>query len=836
MIKLISLEGFLSLSSGAVKKIENALRAAGLEATEKFDDIDDFLDAVIENIDEGSTVILAAENEEYNSVKKQLIDAFSLRKGKSEEIQDAVFESRNGFSSVHDLEGHCLVPTDGDIYVTGDGLYSGFCVEFSNDARMILLPLDESRLDDILPVVLNELKPGSAQEVYSDEDEEEDEAFESGIFAAMVAQEEAEKKAAEPEYNDSGFASEEDKAEEEKAEEELAEADAEVPAEEAKTADEEAQETAMSDEADEEEREPESIPSESEETDDVFSCEQEKQEELPEDIPEENPEEKSTLTLKNGEELIIDDTADEADLTGFEEAMSAAAKAAFSLINLDKTVAFVASENSPFLLAMCKETEGLSDTFKVCEVELENEDELDVQVAIAKKTRLAIRETGAQLGAAISPVIKDEKDGKDIYYSYIVIHDGSSAKAKKISTSTQQGIESLIPHAFSVMFGLVERKAESIAQLETDDFDDDDSEGKKRKLFLAVCVVAAVAAIISAVAMVMKYFNTTPEGPSLNPYSESTPLVPPTSDVTAPTTGVIPSVPDTTDPVFHYPAEPTASDVSVIPTSTPFSSTKGTFTFTVYGYGHGVGMSQNGANYYAGLGRSYLEILAMYYYGATLVLQDTVPETVTYDGTAYPVRDYVATAVESEMGGSFAPEALKAQAVAVFTFAKYYNFDVPKANHAFSKTPSPAAYKATDEVLGQYMTYEGQVIRPFYHATSACKTTSYANAFGDSQIPYLAGGRPSYGDINAENYCTTVTYTSDELNALIYSKTGKTLSGDPANWFKILSHDACINENTGYVSKIQVGDQIYSGNDFRIKVLGGAIRSHCFTFIYTPTA
>ncbi|MCL2884716.1 MAG: stage II sporulation protein D, partial [Oscillospiraceae bacterium] len=41
----------------------------------------------------------------------------------------------------------------------------------------------------------------------------------------------------------------------------------------------------------------------------------------------------------------------------------------------------------------------------------------------------------------------------------------------------------------------------------------------------------------------------------------------------------------------------------------------GTLTFTVDGYGHDVGMSQYGANYLAGQGLSYREILQYYYTG-----------------------------------------------------------------------------------------------------------------------------------------------------------------------------------------------------------------------------
>lgn len=44
----------------------------------------------------------------------------------------------------------------------------------------------------------------------------------------------------------------------------------------------------------------------------------------------------------------------------------------------------------------------------------------------------------------------------------------------------------------------------------------------------------------------------------------------------------------------------------------------GAFTFTVRGYGHGVGMSQYGANYFAGQNKTYKEILQWYYTGCTV--------------------------------------------------------------------------------------------------------------------------------------------------------------------------------------------------------------------------
>ena len=51
----------------------------------------------------------------------------------------------------------------------------------------------------------------------------------------------------------------------------------------------------------------------------------------------------------------------------------------------------------------------------------------------------------------------------------------------------------------------------------------------------------------------------------------------------------------------------------------------GQFAFTTYGYGHCVGMSQNGANYYATYGGyDYQSILFHYFPGTTLVQEGAV--------------------------------------------------------------------------------------------------------------------------------------------------------------------------------------------------------------------
>ena len=249
-------------------------------------------------------------------------------------------------------------------------------------------------------------------------------------------------------------------------------------------------------------------------------------------------------------------------------------------------------------------------------------------------------------------------------------------------------------------------------------------------------------------------------------------------------------------------------------------------------------MSQNGANYLANQGWNYAQILSNYYYGTVLVSGDTYPTTINYNGTDYKTREFLASSLESEMGGSFHKEALKAQAVALYTFAKYNSFKLTTASNAFGKQASSACYEAVDEVMkyGLYVAvYPGTdaALTPF-HAISAGKTTSYYNVWGGTAVTYLAGGRPSYGDYEAKDFKTTYSITSDELKSIVKSKLKVDLSGDPSTWITIISHDGVINENIGYVSSMNVGGKIISGNEFRTNVLEGKIRSHCFMMVYTP--
>lgn len=491
-------------------------------------------------------------------------------------------------------------------------------------------------------------------------------------------------------------------------------------------------------------------------------------------------------------------------------------------------------------------------------------------VKIIRHAREAMLNSGATMGGAISEVYSTEnEEGKTVYFAYAAIVDKGSAKAKKINTSNPEDLAAILPHALSVLAGLVEAKTDKIIKsLEAAQRKHEAEEAaavvvpvpeekKLSKNMLIGAVAALLVAIILPIILVMNltkdnqpttalpvnnpstsYTDTNTTQPTSNPFGGNTQQTTLQGIVNAGVT------------------EPSSPDIQATSTAAPVSSTSGVFTFYVFGYGHGVGMSQVGANYLAGLGWSWADILAHYYYDTNtyIVTGETYPQKITYEGTQYETREYLARALEAEMPSSSNMEALKAQVVAIYTFARYYNGDaiansspiftgnLTKSSHAFlesTKTPASTIYAAVDEIIniGAYISYNGTTALTPFHAMSAGVTTSYYNCWGKSSgtsVPYLSGARTSIGDYYDEDFKTTVTISSQELQSLATAQ-GITLTGDPATWINIISHDAAVREDIGYVSSIKVGSQVMTGNDFRINLLGGKIRSHCFAMTYTPS-
>ncbi len=268
----------------------------------------------------------------------------------------------------------------------------------------------------------------------------------------------------------------------------------------------------------------------------------------------------------------------------------------------------------------------------------------------------------------------------------------------------------------------------------------------------------------------------------------------------------------------------------------------GKFVFKVYGYGHGVGMSQSGAIHMANNGSSYDDILTHYFPGTTVKTDSATPATVKYGGKDIPIVEYICKTVKKEMGYSNAPvEALKAQVVVIYTYAKYYNFDVAASKHAYDsgfEYQGTKIHSACLSALGMssdedtpnavYVDYNGSAAFTCYFSRAAGRTTSSQAVWG-AEYPYLKGGVSSPEDSQAHTY----EISADEMKKLINAYDSEiVLSDNPAEWLKVVSHDGCINDGCGYVSAIRVGNKEMRGNRFRGSLMKYKIKSHCFTVEY----
>lgn len=285
-------------------------------------------------------------------------------------------------------------------------------------------------------------------------------------------------------------------------------------------------------------------------------------------------------------------------------------------------------------------------------------------------------------------------------------------------------------------------------------------------------------------------------------------------------------------------------------TSSDKVNQNGKFIFKVYGYGHGVGMSQRGAMAMANNGKTYTEILNHYYPGTSVKADNSPPATVKYGGKDIPLVEYLCKTTKQEMGWSSAgKEAIKAQMVAIYTFAKDSDFVVAADRHAYAPGfdyKDTWLYDAALELLNTdnetefssvpYVDYNGKAAFTCYFSTSAGKTASAKSVWGSDKYPYLKGGVSSPEDPGA----STVEVSAEEMKKLIEAYAKKSgnnviLSDNPAEWLEVVAHDSCRGSNCGYVTTMRVGNYQMRGNAFRANVMGyGKIRSHCFTVEYIP--
>lgn len=250
-------------------------------------------------------------------------------------------------------------------------------------------------------------------------------------------------------------------------------------------------------------------------------------------------------------------------------------------------------------------------------------------------------------------------------------------------------------------------------------------------------------------------------------------------------------------------------DVPERPQYDPIDIESGNFGFTTYGYGHGVGLSQNGANHYATYaGWNYQQILQHYYPGTYISNSGTAEkETISAGGVSGSALDIVSMVTYNEVGSSMSNEAIKAQAVAVYTYIKYKGGNASDLYPA--SNPPQNVVDAVKSVLGEAVCYDGSYALAMFCASSGGSTASCYDVFYED-IPYLRSVACDYDSQCDPHYGTVEVFSAEELKSILESNLGITLSDDPSNWVSIIEGDG------GYAAYVVVDGQVtIKGNDFR---------------------
>ncbi|MBQ9947716.1 MAG: SpoIID/LytB domain-containing protein [Oscillospiraceae bacterium] len=199
--------------------------------------------------------------------------------------------------------------------------------------------------------------------------------------------------------------------------------------------------------------------------------------------------------------------------------------------------------------------------------------------------------------------------------------------------------------------------------------------------------------------------------------------------------------------------------------------------------------------------------------------------------------DIISAITQNEVGYTFAPEAIKAQAVAAYTYVKYYNDHGMNPSVILSKSVNDSVRVLVTSVIGQAVYYNGDPIQAVYSASSAGYTASSLTVWGN-EYPYLVSKFCELDEMYDPNYGRTKEFTSEDIKARVYNATGISLTGDPSTWLSVdeyVDHVYVGQMNVGgyhsYINSSGKNVKI-SGRVFRDTIMDYDIRSYAFDVEY----
>lgn len=203
--------------------------------------------------------------------------------------------------------------------------------------------------------------------------------------------------------------------------------------------------------------------------------------------------------------------------------------------------------------------------------------------------------------------------------------------------------------------------------------------------------------------------------------------------------------------------------------------------------------------------------------------------TVKYGGANHTEDAFtlICQIVNNEISPYFSDEAIKAQAVAAYSYVKYHNDNGLIPSVLVKPNPSQRIVDMVSAVWGKCCYYNGKVAQTVYMASSSGYTASSKNVWG-GHFDYLVSVPCPFDAESDPNYGTVKKFSEDSIRKALESYFGITLSGDPNNWIKIVSY---IDGN--YISKIDIdGQASTTGRKMRESILGYQINSASFDVSY----
>ena len=216
---------------------------------------------------------------------------------------------------------------------------------------------------------------------------------------------------------------------------------------------------------------------------------------------------------------------------------------------------------------------------------------------------------------------------------------------------------------------------------------------------------------------------------------------------------------------------------------------------------------------------------------SALVSKDTPPEIITVNGQEIDAKEAIARIVAAEIDvTNYSVEAVKAQAVAVYSSLKYRNNGFVIDGVEISDVYPDEVKLAVDSVFGEYIVYRNNVALAPYHRVSANQTIDISSIF-----PYLKSVKlKDHPDSLVKDYKTVNEYSGGDVKAMLLQfDPAINLSHNPGQWIVVNAHDNSVSSEVGYATSVNVGGVDYDGPTFRSKVVGEALLpSHCFQIEY----